>query len=159
MLRLTTWQPLTPMFQLRRDIDELFGRFAGQVAPDGSAAASGPTWTPAVEGSFEDGAYLIRVALPGVDHKDVEVAVMDDTLTVKGQRKREKELKREHCFASELAYGAFERSFTLPEGVDAAKVSAKWTNGILEVHVPAPVAVVPRKVTIEVEPAKAAKVA
>lgn len=151
MLRLTTWQPLTPMFQLRRDIDDLFGRFVGQMAPEGSAAASGPVWTPAVEGAFEDGAYLIRVALPGVETKDVEVSVADDTLTIKGQRKREKELRREHYFATELAYGAFERSFTLPEGIDTGKVTAKWTNGILEIRVPAPVEVAPRKVSIEVD--------
>lgn len=151
MLRLTTWQPFTPMFQLRRDIDELFGRFAGQMSPEGPTAASPATWSPAVEGSFEEGTYVIRVALPGVEPKDVEVSVVDDTLTIKGQRKRDKELKREHSFVSELAYGAFERSFTLPEGIDAGKVSAKWTNGILEIHVPAPVAVVPRKVNIEVE--------
>ena len=75
----------------------------------------------------------------------------DGSLTIKGQRKREAKTKQESYFARELSYGAFERSFTLPEGVDAAKVGARFTNGMLEVTVPKPVAEAPRKVEIEVE--------
>jgi len=135
MLHVTTLAPLTPMFRLRRDIDDLFGRVFGQMSGD-SRASTGDwrAWTPAVEGSEDERHYRIRIALPGVDPKDVEVTLADSQLTIKGQRKREAEAKQESYFARELSYGAFERSFTLPEGIDATKIGARFSNGMLEVR-------------------------
>jgi HSP20 family protein len=153
MVHVTRWAPFTPAFQLRRDIDDLFGRFFGQMSGESGQQAEGsyPSWTPAVEGWEEEGHWVIKAALPGVDPKDVEVALTDNQLTIKGQRKQTGETKRDTYFARELIYGAFERSFTMPEGVDAAKINARYTDGILEVRVPKPVAEAPRKVAIEVE--------
>lgn len=152
MLHMTRWAPFTPAFQLRRDIDDVFGRFFGQMSGDGAqSGAEWPGWAPAVEGCEEGGQWVIRVALPGVDPKDVEIALAQNQLTIKGQRRPMSPGKPEGYFARELTYGPFERSFTLPEGVDSAKVNARYTNGILEVRVPKPVAETPRKVAIEVE--------
>ena len=152
MVHVTRLTPFAPAFQLRRDIDDLFGRFFGQMSGEsGQPPAEWPTWTPAVEGREEDGQWVIRVALPGVDPKDVEVALVQSQLTIKGQRKQAGETQQDNYFARELTYGAFERSFTMPEGVDPAKINARYTNGILEVRVPKPVAEAPRKVAIEVE--------
>jgi HSP20 family protein len=151
MIHVTRWSPFTPAFQLRRDIDDLFGRFFGQVAGESGPAAEWPTWTPAVEGSEEEGHWVVKVALPGVDPKDVEVSLNQNQLTIKGQRKQGSETKQNNYFARELSYGRFERSFTLPEGVDHSKVTARYTNGMLEVRVPRPMAEAPRKVTVEVE--------
>jgi len=152
MIHMTRLTPYTPAFQLRRDIDDLFGRFFGQMSGEGNRpAADWPSWTPAVEGSEEDGHWLIRMALPGVDPKDVEIAMAHDKLTIKGQRKPAGAPKHENYFAREFTYGSFERSFNLPEGVDAAKINARYANGVLEVRVPKPVQETPRKVTIEVE--------
>src|SRR2546425_11443246 len=111
MFSMTRWSPFTPMFQLRREIDDLFGRAIG----GGEGAEQNSAWMPAVEGKHEDGKYVIRVALPGVDPKDVEVSVQDDELVVKGQRQRGSETEQAHYFARELSYGTFERRFTLPE--------------------------------------------
>jgi len=147
MISLTRWSPYTPMFQLRREIDDLFGRAVGQ----GEGGQRDWTWTPAVEGKHEDGKFMIRVALPGVDPKDVEVSVQDNELVVKGQRNSESKNEDTHYFAREFSYGAFERRFTLPEGVDANKVTAKFTHGLLEITVPEPVTLMPKKVNIEVE--------
>jgi HSP20 family protein len=152
MLHVTRFAPLSPMFQLRRDIDDIFGRVFGQMSGDSQGASGNwSAWTPAVEGSEDERHYVIRIALPGVDPKDVDVTMADNQLTIKGQRKRDAEIKQENYFARELAYGTFERSFTLPEGVDVTKISARYSNGMLEVTVPKPVAEAPRKVAIEVE--------
>ena len=152
MFHVTRYAPLTPMFQLRRDIDDLFGRVFGQMSGDSNEASNGwNTWTPAVEGAEDERHYRMKIALPGVDPKDVEVTMADGQLTIKGQRKRETDTKNDSYFARELSYGGFERTFTLPEGVDADKISARYNNGMLEVIVPKPVAEAPRKVTIEVE--------
>jgi HSP20 family protein len=150
MFGLVRWSPYTSPFQLRREIDDVFGRFFGPVT-QGAGTGARPTWTPAVEGGLENGEYVIRVALPGVDPKQVEVSVMGNELTIKGQRQHRAENKGESYFVRELEYGAFERAFTLPEGVDAAKVHAKYANGMLEVRIPEPVALGAKKVDIEVE--------
>jgi len=99
----------------------------------------------------EDGTYVIQVALPGMDPKDVVVSLMDNVLTVKGERKADHDTTGKDYFVREVAYGAFQRSFALPEGIDAAQVEAKYANGMLEVRVPAPRAATLR--TIEVKAA------
>lgn len=151
MVQVTRWTPFAPAFQLRRDIDDLFGRFFGQVASEGGRSSTEwANWTPAIEGYEEDGHWVIRVALPGVDPKDVDVALADGQLTIKGQREPSSKGKNDSYFARELNYGTFERTLTVPEGVDPAKISARYIHGVLEVRVPKPVAETPRKVAIQV---------
>jgi HSP20 family protein len=155
MFDLTRWSPFgtfSSPFQLHREIDELFSQFFGQgAAPAPQGNGGTPSWWPAVESWASDGNLHVRVALPGVDPKDVELTVTDDVLTVKGQRKHQDERKNGSHFLREFSYGAFERTLVLPEGVDPAGVTAKYTNGMLEISIPAPVAASPKKVEIEVE--------
>jgi HSP20 family protein len=155
MFDLTRWSPLgtfsTP-FQLHREIDEMFSRFFGQGAtPPSQSNGGAPSWWPAVESWASEGNLHVRVALPGVDPKDVDLTVTDDVLTVKGQRKHQAETRNGSHFLREFSYGAFERALVLPEGVDPAGVTAKFVNGMLEITIPAPVAAAPKKVEIEVE--------
>jgi HSP20 family protein len=126
--------------------DNLFARFFGDATGE---AAQRPTWLPAAEGRAEEGAYVIQLALPGVEPKDVNVSLVNNVLTIKGERKADTAGK--DYFVREVAYGAFQRSFALPEGVNAAQVEAKYTKGMLQVRVPAPQAATPR--TIEVKAA------
>ena len=135
------WSP-TRQFHFHQDVDELFGRFVG------SATEAARSWLPAAEGWIEDGTYVIQLALPGVDPKDVEVSWMDNVLTVKGERKDDHEIAGKDYFVREVAYGAFQRRFELPGGVDAAEVKAKHANGMLEVRVPAPRAATPRMIEV-----------
>jgi HSP20 family protein len=144
MTTMLRWSP-TRQFHFHRDFDEL-GRFFADEPVQPAAP-----WLPAAEGRMEDGAYVIQLALPGVDPKDVEVSLMDNVLTVKGERKANHDTSGKDYFVREVAYGAFQRSVALPEGVDAAHVEAKYANGMLEVRVPAPKAAMPR--TIEVKAA------
>jgi HSP20 family protein len=141
------WSP-TRQFHFHQDFEPL-GRFFAGATPE--AAQSAAPWLPAAEGRIEDGAYVIQLALPGVDPKDVEVSLMDNVLTVKGERKANHDSSGKDYFVREVAYGAFQRSVALPEGVDAAQVEAKYVNGMLEVRVPAPQAA--RSRTIEVKAA------
>ena len=127
-----------------------------KIDPEPSAALGFPCggpdeWLPAAEGRIEDGAYVVQLALPGVDPKKVDVSLMDNVLTVKGERQADHDTAGKDHFVREVAYGAFQRSFALPEGVDAAQVEAKYANGMLQVRVPTPQAAIPR--TIEVKAA------
>ena len=140
------WSP-TRQFHFHHDVDSLFGRFFGEATDEVAQRPS--SWRPAAEGRLEDGIYVIQLALPGVDAKDVEVSLMDNVLTVKGERKDDHDTAGGDYFIREVAYGAFERSFALPEGVDAAHVEAKYMNGLLEVRVPAPRAATPRMIEVK----------
>ncbi len=137
------WSP-TRQFHFHND--NLFERFLGDATDE---ATQRPPWLPAAEGRIEDGTYVIQFALPGVDPKAVEVSVLDNFLTVKGERKANHDPTGKDYFVREVTYGAFQRSVTLPEGVDAAQVEAKCVNGMLEVRVPAPRAAVPRMIEVK----------
>jgi HSP20 family protein len=120
-------------------VDGLLERLVGRDTDE----AAQRSWLPAAEGWIENGTYVIRLAMPGVDPKDVAVSWMDNVLTVKGARKADHDTTGKDYFVREVAYGAFQRSFELPEGVDAAEVKAQHANGMLEVRVPAPQAAKP----------------
>ncbi len=112
------------------------------------------SWAPTVEAEEKDGDLLVRYDLPGIDPKDVHVAVDKGVLTVSGERKTETKSKR----VSEVRYGRFERSVSIPEDVNPDHIAARYANGVLEVTLPLPAEKKPRKVEIAVQtsPAKAA---
>ncbi|MBI5182495.1 MAG: Hsp20/alpha crystallin family protein, partial [Nitrospirae bacterium] len=85
----------------------------------------------------------------GVDPKDVDISIVGNHLTIKGERRTTREMKEEECLVKEISYGAFERSTTLPEGVDINKVHAKYADGILEITMPVPKELAAKKVEIE----------
>jgi HSP20 family protein len=149
MFQLTRWTPFGSAFHLHRELDEMLNRFLGQDSATYRPEADTVTWSPAIESYAKDGQLHVRVALPGVDPKDVEVTVSDDQLTIRGERKTEHDDAGR--YVREFTYGSFERTFTLPEGIDAGKVQAKFANGMLDVTLPAPVTVAPKKVEIQIE--------
>jgi HSP20 family protein len=131
---------------LHRELDSLFESAFGGRAREGRAM-----WWPLVEAYEEDGRYVVRCDLPGVDPKDVEVSLTGSTLTIRGERKATHEEKGTY---REVQVGRFERMLSVPEGIDPEKISARYADGVLEVTLPAPVA--RRKVPIQIEEAEAA---
>lgn len=91
---------------------------------------------PASEASADDDVYRISIELPGVDEKDIELSAENGVVTLKGEKKTEREEKGETWFFSERQYGSFSRSFRLPPDADEDKVKADLTNGVLTVTVP-----------------------
>ena len=155
MVGLTRWSPFGSTLQLHHEIDELFNRFFGAeaVSPTPRSEGSPVAWWPAIESYTKDGQIHVRVALPGVDPKDVEVTATDEYLTIRGERKSRAEGKDQGYLIREFAHGTFERMLALPEGVDGSKVQAKFANGMLELTLPAPVALAPKKIAIQIESA------
>jgi HSP20 family protein len=153
MFELTRRFPFGSMFEAHRELDDLFGRFLGRTGgPAPYRDETEPvTWWPAVESYAKDGDLHVRVALPGVDPKDVEVTVSDTDLVIRGERKAKTGEKGGGRYVREFAYGSFERVLALPEGIDPGRVQAKFANGMLDLTMPAPVAVVPKKVEIQIE--------
>jgi HSP20 family protein len=140
------WSP-TRRLHFHHPIENLSpGVFEGAT---NEAPQPADSWLPATEGWIQDGTYVIQFALPGVDPKKVSVSLMDSVLTVKGERKADHDGTGKDHFVREAVYGPFLRSVALPEGVDAAQVEAKYTNGILEVRVPTPRAATPTTIEIK----------
>ncbi len=142
-----TPEPWRPFETLRREVDRLFDEFDRgswpfslrrslfDVEPFWRRAAPWGT-LPAIDIQETDKGYEIAAELPGITEKDVEVKVSDDMLTISGEKKETKEEKREGSYLSERRYGAFERSFRIPDGVDADKIAASFAKGVLTVTLP-----------------------
>ncbi len=147
MTKLIKWSPFSELTTLHREMDDLFKRFFG--AGERVLGLRETEWYPAMESIISKGSLIIKTELPGVDPKDVDISIVGNQLIVKGERKVAKEMKEEECLFREISYGAFERSMTLPEGVDTSKVHAKYSDGILEITMPVPKELAAKKVEIE----------
>ena len=138
---LTRWNPMDELSSWHRDIDELFGRFFGRQ----EAAAT--TYAPRIETYRKNNEYVVRLDLPGINPNEVEVHAEGNVLTVKGERKTE----TQNADYQETFYGKFERSVSLPQGVEADKISAQYQHGVLEIRVPLPAQLTGRKIPIQIE--------
>ena len=126
-------------------------RWAGCSTSGRLKPAESIGWTPACD-VFEDvDEVVIRAALAGVDPKDVEIRVENGVLTLKGERKVEKEEQKENYHRVEMAYGFFTRAFALPTSVDPEKVHADSKHGVLAVHLPKRSEAKPRSVQVKVQ--------
>jgi len=120
--------PFALMRQFTQEMERTFG--------NGGAGVTADLWRPAIEVQEKDGKLRVSAELPGVKKEDIKVNVTADALTVEGERKHEKEEKREGYYHSERSYGKFFRSIPLPEGANTDQCSAQFNNGILEVTIP-----------------------
>jgi HSP20 family protein len=91
---------------------------------------------PAVDITEDDKGYRIAAELPGMSEKDIDVSISGDMLTIKGEKRQEREEKEKNRYLSERSYGMFQRSFPLPEGVDRDKISADFSKGVLTLTLP-----------------------
>jgi HSP20 family protein len=108
-------------------------------------------YLPAVESYIKDGNLIVRADVPGLEQKDIEVNVLGNVLTIKGEREDKKEAKQEDYIRREFTYGKFERRMTLPEGAVTDKIKATFRNGVVEVTMPVGKELAARKVPLEAE--------
>jgi len=138
---LQAWQPFT---SLRREMDRLFEDFEREWGWPRSMFSIEPFWrreatwatAPAVDVAETDKAYEITAEVPGLAEKDLEVKLTSGALTIRGEKQEDKEQRKKDYYISERRYGAFERSFRLPEGIDTEKIDASFKNGVLKVVLP-----------------------
>lgn len=141
---LKSWHPIE---SLRREVDRLFDDFDGglRMLPlRHSIFDTEPLWRrerdlatlPAVDVAETDKAYEITAELPGLEEKDVEVKLSNGGLMIKGEKHEEKEEKKKDYYLHERRYGAFERYFDVPQGVDTDKIEASFKKGVLTVTLP-----------------------
>ncbi len=117
----------------------------------GSFLQSRDNWTPSVDVLEKDGSLILRAELPGMEEKDIELKLEGSVLTIKGERKLEKNEKKENYHRLESFHGSFSRSFTLPDTVDFEKIKADYKNGVLSVTIPQKPEVRPREIPVSVQ--------
>ena len=159
--------PFQMMRRFTKDMERLFEDFQGFSFPNFFKPEFAPfrmefdkvEWLPQIEVFHNNGQFVVRADLPGLTKDDVEVEVTNDLLTLSGERKEEKEEKREGFYRSERNYGSFYRRIPLPEGAKTENAAATFRNGVLEITMPVPqVATSTRKLEIaEPTAAKATK--
>ncbi|MDO8444510.1 MAG: Hsp20/alpha crystallin family protein [Deltaproteobacteria bacterium] len=149
-MALVRWDPFRDIITLRERMDRMFEDSLSRFRIPEEATM--PTfWSPSVDIYETDENIVLKAELPGVDKKEVSVEVKDNTLILKGERKREKEVKEENYHRVERSFGTFMRSFSLPVTVKQDQVKAKFKDGVLEVTLPKAEEAKHKQVKVEVE--------
>jgi HSP20 family protein len=142
------WDPFADMADLRREMDQVFGDFFGRTPS--KMAATEAIWSPLVDIHETKDSFQLKAELPGVKQEDIQVSVEGDALTLKGERKRETEVKEDQYHRIERSYGRFERVILLPSVVDPDRVKATYGDGVLEIQLPKREEAKPKEVKVEV---------
>ncbi len=145
-MSITRWEPWSDLVTLRDAMDRLFqesfvrpGRLLGLPAEG----------TVPVDMYQQDGALIVKAPMPGVKPEDIDISIVGDTLTIKGETKEEKEVKEENVIRRERRLGSFSRSVSLPTPVDTSKANASFENGVLTLTLPVAEEAKPKAIKVQ----------
>src|SRR6266851_7129901 len=147
MTVITRWDPFREFSTLQDRMNRLFRESHG---PEGEESLSTSTFAPPVDVYEDEHNVVLKIEVPGIDEKDIDVRIENNTLTVHGERKLEKEEKEENYRRVERQYGSFTRSFTLPSSVDPGQVSAHYDKGVLNINLAKKAEAKPKQIKINV---------
>jgi len=148
MTVITRWDPFREFTTVQDRLNRLFRESYGPEGREESLITSG--FAPPVDVYEDEHNVTLKIEVPGIDEKDMDVRIENNVLTVHGERKFEKEEKEENFRRVERQYGSFTRTFTLPTTVDAEKVSANNDKGILKIVLPKKAEAKPKQVKVNV---------
>jgi HSP20 family protein len=152
-MAIVRWEPFRELAALQNEM----GRWMNQVTGSGTALQPGnggsatATWLPAVDVWETEDELVLSFDLPGIPEDQISVELDDTVLTVSGQREREEQQSGERFYRYERRFGTFQRSVSLPPGVNQDDIKANYRNGVLEVRVPKPQEQKPKRIQIGVE--------
>ena len=151
MTLLTRWEPLREFSAMQDRMNRMNRLFRESYSPEGPEEALTTTsFAPPVDIYEDEHNITLKLEVPGIDEKDIDVGVEGNTLTVHGERKIEKEEKEENFRRVERRYGSFTRSFTLPSSVDPAQVSADYNRGMLKIKLAKKAEAKPKQIKVNV---------
>src|SRR5438270_1251719 len=148
MTVLTRWEPFREFATLQDRMNRLFRESYNDAGQDESLTTS--RFAPAVDVYEDEQQVTLKIEVPGIDETDIDVRVENNTLTVQGERKIEKEEKEENYRRVERQYGSFTRTFTLPQTVDSEKVSANYDKGVLKISLPKKAEAKPKQIKVNI---------
>src|SRR6185369_15238295 len=149
MSSITRWDPFRELTQLQERMDRLFRDNVGYSGGREEALEQG-SFIPAVDVYEDEHNITLKLEVPGVDQKDLDIRIENNTLTIRGERKLEKEEKQENFHRIERRYGSFIRTFQLPNTVDPEKVNANYDNGVLKVTLAKKAEAKPKQIQVNV---------
>jgi HSP20 family protein len=128
------WEPFRELDDMGRRFEDILGRPFTPVIWRRLPAEMG--WAPAIEMFEKEDRFIVKAELPGINEEDIDVSVIGETLTIKGERKAETKTKEEEYYCCERSYGSFFRSISLPSTVDVKRIEASYSDGVLEITLP-----------------------
>jgi HSP20 family protein len=145
-MTLTRWDPLRELSLMQDRMNRMFDDAGRGWRPDEPSSTT--AWSPAVDIYETENEIIVHAELPGVERKDIGLNLEKNVLTLKGERRFEKETKQENYHRIERAYGGFSRSFSIPAIVDDEKIRAEYKDGILKISLPKKEQVKPKQIQI-----------
>jgi HSP20 family protein len=153
MTLLTRWEPFREFSPIQERMNRLFRESYSPEGPE--EALTTTSVAPPVDIYEDEHKITLKIEVPGIDEKDIDVRIEGNTLTVHGERKLEKEEKKENFRRVERQYGSFTRSFTLPGSVDPGQVIADYDKGMLKINLPKKAEAKPKQIKVNVRGEKA----
>ena len=146
-MNLIRWQPFSDMVTLRQAMDRLFED--SFVRPSQLTATFVEGAGMPIDMYQTDESVVVKATLPGIKPEEVEITISGETLTIKGETRTEKEVKKENYFRQEISYGAFNRSILLPGSLQTDKADATFENGVLTLNIPKAEETKPKQIKIK----------
>ncbi|MHC4844095.1 MAG: Hsp20/alpha crystallin family protein [Planctomycetota bacterium] len=146
-MQLVTWSPWRQMTSLQNRMNRIFNDpfFRSERTDDGLTLEN---WNPVVDIYDNDDSVVIKADLPGLSKDDITIDLENQTLTVKGERSLENEVKEENYYRRERAFGKFHRAFTVPAEVNPDQIKANFKDGVLKIEIPKPEEQQPKQITV-----------
>src|SRR5208282_4915465 len=151
IMAITRWDPFREVVALQNRMNSLF-----RDLNDGESPMTTASFVPAVDVYEDEKKVVLKLEVPGIEEKDLDVSVENNTLTVKGERKFEEEEKEENFHCIERRYGSFYRAFTLPSTVDTESVTASYNAGVLKLELKKKPEAQPKQIKVNLEKTLAA---
>jgi HSP20 family protein len=145
IMAITRWDPFREVASLQNRVNSLFRDFT-----EGESSMTTASFVPAVDAYEDAQKVVLKLEVPGIEEKDLDVRVENNTLTIKGERKFDKEEKEENFHRIERRYGSFYRAFTLPSTVDTEKIGASYNAGVLKLELKKKAEAQPKQIKINV---------
>lgn len=152
-MALIKYEPVNLLSRMQNELNAFFHR-ADSDFPllfDDTQTLLGSEWMPRIDIKEDDTQYTVTADIPGVDPKDIKVTMENGMLSIRGERKSEKEEKKKNYHRKECVMGSFERSFRMPDTADSSQVNAKGKNGVLTIQIAKKAAAKPKTIKIDVE--------
>ena len=147
-MSIVRWSPARELLGVQNEVNRLFNNFFDRDLFETSYRHS--VWEPAVDISETQEDFQVNADLPGLTKDDVKISYEDGVITIKGEKRQEKEEKEKNYHRVERRYGAFERSFRLPARVEANKIEAKFKDGVLSLRLPKAEDAKPKEIPIKI---------
>ncbi|HLC21294.1 MAG TPA: Hsp20/alpha crystallin family protein [Candidatus Methylomirabilis sp.] len=151
MMAIVRWDPFRDVTTLQDRMNRLFDQALSRTRADEEEGLTASTWAPAVDIFETADSIVMKAELPGVSRDNIDIQVRDNTLTLKGERKFEREVKDENYLRIERSYGAFHRAFGLATVIQQDQIKAVFKDGVLEVTMPKAEEAKPKQVKVEVK--------